>query len=153
MKLIWYVASVLSVLRFGICNSQTIEPRTASTITADNSVDARAGVRWEDFGVMPGFDVQISMLSDHGRVTLLHWAFFDHNYDAFSKLLDAGADPDRKLTGVFGARRTIVFRGGQRLLYLRRTTDHCFACNSWFLVQIRLLPAKVKRRVISFVAR
>lgn len=76
MKPLSFTVIFLSILQCGICNSQTIESNSETAIYAEiaavenlrehvHYIDLDV-VRWEDFGVMPGFVVQISMLSNHG---------------------------------------------------------------------------------------
>jgi len=50
-------------------------------------------------------------------VTLLYWAFFDDNLEAFKQLLAFGADPDKKLTDYVHRKYEIPFRHGDSILF------------------------------------
>lgn len=61
-----------------------------------------------------GIDVN---LTGKKGVTLLHWAFFDDKLDAFTQLLEAGTDPDKKLTGLIKRKRHYPIRFGDSILF------------------------------------
>ncbi len=60
--------------------------------------------------------IDVNMTGKKG-VTLLHWAFFDDMLDAFTQLLDAGADPNLKLTDVIERERHRAFVPGDSILF------------------------------------